>query len=96
MATIEHLPSKASTDDIIAVIKRDGAVILDNVLSETEIDRLNKELAPFLTKEVYCRDEFTGFKTQRIGALVARSEASERATNAPMRCVLNPVNSSRQ
>ena len=75
MATIEHLPSSASTDDIVAIIERDGAVILDNVLGEAEIDRLNGDLAPYLSKEVYCRDEFTGFKTQRIGALVARSEA---------------------
>ena len=71
MATIEHLPSSASTDDIVAIIERDGAVILDNILSEAEIDRLNRDLAPYLSKEVYCRDEITGFKTQRIGALVA-------------------------
>ena len=41
MATIEHLSSSASADDIVAIIERDGAVILDNVLSEAEIDRLN-------------------------------------------------------
>lgn len=75
MASIEHLPSSASTDDIVATIERDGAVILDNVLAESDIARLNNELAPYLSKEVYGRDEFTGFKTQRIGALIARSEA---------------------
>ena len=26
---IEHLPNSASTDDIVAIIERDGAVILD-------------------------------------------------------------------
>ena len=50
MATIEHLPSSASTDDIVAIIERDGAVILDDVLSEAEIDRLNGDLAPYLCK----------------------------------------------
>ena len=75
MATIEHLTSSASTDDIVGVIERDGAVILEEVLATAEIERLNLELAPFLAKGVYCRDEFTGFKTQRIGALVARSVA---------------------
>ena len=49
MATIEHLPSSASTDDIVAIIERDGAVILDNILSEAEIDRLNRDLAPYLS-----------------------------------------------
>jgi len=75
MASIVHLPSSASTDDIVATIERDGAVIVDNVLAESDIARLNNELAPYLSKEVYGRDEFTGFKTQRIGALIARSEA---------------------
>ena len=32
-------------------------------------------MAPFSKKEVYGRDAFTGFNTQRIGALIARSKA---------------------
>ena len=75
MATIEHLPSSASTDDIVAIIERDGAVILDNILSEAEIERLNRDLAPYLSHEVYCRDGFTGFKTQTRGAMVASPAA---------------------
>ena len=38
-------------------------------------DRLKAELSPYLAQSVYGQDKFTGFKTQRIGALIARSEA---------------------
>ena len=73
MAQIEHLPASSSVDEINAVLERDGAVIVDDVLAEKR-DQIANELAPFLDNKVYGRDEFTGFSTQRIGALVARSE----------------------
>ena len=77
MATIEHLSADATTDAIIEVLERDGAVIIDGLMPSDEVERLKDDLAPFLSKEVYGRDEFTGYKTQRIGALVARSQACQ-------------------
>ena len=52
----------------------DGAVIIDDVLGSARLEAIDNDLAPFL-KEVYGRDAFTGFHTQRIGALIARSKA---------------------
>lgn len=75
MAEIQHLEATATTGDITDVLVRDGAVILDNVMGSDELDRLKAELSPYLAQSVYGQDEFTGFKTQRIGALIARSEA---------------------
>ena len=53
----------------------DGAVIIDGVLGNERLKALEHDYAPFLKKEVYGRDAFTGFHTQRIGALIARSTA---------------------
>ena len=75
MAEIQHLEATATTGDITDVLVRDGAVILDNVMGSDELGRLKAELSPYLAQSVYGQDEFTGFKTQRIGALIARSEA---------------------
>ena len=33
MAQIEHLPASSSVDEINAVLERDGAVIIDDVLA---------------------------------------------------------------
>ena len=84
MATIEHLGAEATTDAIVEVLERDGAVIIDGLMALDEVARLNKDLAPFLSKEVYGRDEFTGYKTQRIGALVARSQACRDVAVNPL------------
>lgn len=84
MATIEHLSADATTDAIIDVLERDGAVIIDGLMASDEVQRLNDDLAPFLSKEVYGRDEFTGYKTQRIGALVARSQACQSVAVNPL------------
>ena len=85
MATIEHVAATASPNEIIEHLQQDGAVIVDNVLPADDVARLNSELSPFLTQNAFGRDAFTGFKTQRIGALVARSEAcADLALNAMM------------
>ncbi|MEC7492303.1 MAG: mitomycin antibiotic biosynthesis protein, partial [Pseudomonadota bacterium] len=84
MATIEHLSADATTDAIVEVLERDGAVIIDGLMASDEVAHLNEDLAPFLSKEVYGRDEFTGYKTQRIGALVARSQACQQGAVNPL------------
>ena len=73
-AAITHLPADASQDQLLHHVEEDGAVILDDVLSNERLDALGQDLAPFLKKAVYGRDAFTGFNTQRIGALIARSK----------------------
>ena len=73
-AEIKHLPADASQDQILHHMEEDGAVILDDVLGSERLDALERDLAPFLKKAVFGRDAFTGFHTQRIGALIARSK----------------------
>ena len=84
MATIEHLSADATTDAIVEALERDGAVIIDGLMASDEVAHLNEDLAPFLSKEVYGRDAFTGYKTQRIGALVARSQACQAVAVNPL------------
>ena len=52
MATIEHLAAGATTDAIVEIIERDGAVIIDGLMARAQVDQLNTDLAPFLSKEV--------------------------------------------
>ena len=51
MATIEHLSAEATTNAIVEVLERDGAVIIDGLMALDEVARLNKELAPFYPKK---------------------------------------------
>jgi hypothetical protein len=82
MAEVQKLPPSASLDDIMAVIRRDGAVILTDMLGPDELQQLRRELTPFMEATGEGRDEFAGTSTTRTGALVARSGmARELVTN---------------
>lgn len=83
MPKLETLPATASTDEIITVLSRDGALILKDVLNRDEVDSVLSELMPYIDATDYGRDDFTGRKTTRTGALVARSEGARNMVAHP-------------
>ena len=70
---IKHLGTDSSTAKILEILDRDAGVIIDNVLSEDQIKNINSDLEPYLQNTREGQDEFTGLKTKRVGALIARS-----------------------
>jgi ectoine hydroxylase-related dioxygenase (phytanoyl-CoA dioxygenase family) len=75
MTKLTTLPGTASTEEILAVIKEDGAVVLRDLIASSEVDRLLDETRPYIDATRRGADAFTGFQTTRTGALVARSSA---------------------
>jgi ectoine hydroxylase-related dioxygenase (phytanoyl-CoA dioxygenase family) len=73
MLALVHLPADAPTADVVAVLARDGAFILDDALAPAAVDALVAELRPYVEATPTGRDSFTGDRTTRTGALVARS-----------------------
>lgn len=61
--------------DIMAVLNRDGALIVSDLIAPDALARLNAELKPYVDATAPGRDDFTGHRTTRTGALVARSPA---------------------
>ena len=51
MATIEHLSADATTDAIVEVLERDGAVIIDGLMASDEVARLNDDQRRFYPKK---------------------------------------------
>jgi hypothetical protein len=84
MAELKHLSSDTSVDCIIGVLHEDAGVVIDNVLDSNFLETLNNELDPFLSHDNFGRDEFTGFKTKRIGALIARSKKCRELALDPL------------
>lgn len=76
MPSLKHLPADASPDEISAILDTDGALILDDVLSPAEVDRVMGELTPYIEATSTGQDDFSGVRTTRTGALVARSPAA--------------------
>lgn len=75
MPKLVTLPATASTDEILAVLKRDGALILKDALTPAQLEQVRAETMPYIEATDFGRDDFTGNLTTRTGALVARSPA---------------------
>lgn len=73
MPQLQHFAADTPVDVLMAVLDRDGALILDNANSPEATLSLKEELQPFVDATKPGQDGFTGFKTTRTGALVARS-----------------------
>ena len=70
---IQHVSPDTDIDVILDIIERDAAVVIDDVLNEKDLDDIKNELAPYLKNDIEGDNEFTGFQTKRVGALMARS-----------------------
>lgn len=75
MPELVTLPADAPIERILEIIARDGALILKDVLSAAAADRVLAETRPYIEATRHGQDAFTGFRTTRTGALVARSPA---------------------
>jgi ectoine hydroxylase-related dioxygenase (phytanoyl-CoA dioxygenase family) len=76
MPALEHFSADAPTAELERVLRRDGALILDDVLPKARADALVAELSPYVAATQPGRDVFSGYSTTRTGALVARSPLS--------------------
>ena len=52
MSKLKHLPADADVKSIVAAVEQDGAVILDNVISEEFIAALREETDPYMDQTV--------------------------------------------
>ncbi|TFU01014.1 phytanoyl-CoA dioxygenase family protein [Polymorphobacter arshaanensis] len=71
--TLAHFAADTAIEPLMAALRRDGAVIVDDVIAPDALAALNAELAPYIAATPNGRDSFTGNLTTRTGALVARS-----------------------
>jgi len=83
MAELTHLPADAPADAIAAVLDHDGALILDDAIAPDRLAALKAELAPYVEATPVGRDGFTGVRTTRTGALVARAPACRPLVTHP-------------
>ena len=71
--TVESLDRSAAVDDILPVFERDGVVVIREIASPETMDRLLADVEPALQGEEPGGGEFFGYRSKRIGGLVARS-----------------------
>jgi ectoine hydroxylase-related dioxygenase (phytanoyl-CoA dioxygenase family) len=70
---LQTLQRDCSTDAILEAMARDGACIVAGVAPASTVRQMVAEVAPFIERTPFGSDDFTGRRTQRTGALVART-----------------------
>ena len=71
--SIQRVTPDTNIEEILAIIERDATVVIENILSTKDLDDIKNELKPYLENDIEGDNEFTGFQTKRVGALMARS-----------------------
>ena len=84
MTKLTRLDANSDVDEIVNIVQKDGALILENVLTREQVDQALDEIMPYVEATKPGADEFTGRNTRRTGALVARSPVCREL-------VMNPI-----
>ncbi len=81
--TIVHLPAHSPPERAHAILARDGAVVVDDLADPDSLQRVWQEMRPYIETTPFGSDAFSGTRTRRSGALVARSPASRQLVQHP-------------
>ena len=80
---VQTFASDTPADKLVTALNEQGACIIADLLSPSDLARTNDELEPLIAPTPYGED-FTGHQTQRTGALVARSAACREHVMHPL------------
>ena len=89
MSALVSLPGTAPADDILAVLARDGCVILERLADEAIMDAVAADLAPDIAATPTGTGEFVGHKTTRTHTVLVNSRAAGDLALHPVIAALN-------
>jgi ectoine hydroxylase-related dioxygenase (phytanoyl-CoA dioxygenase family) len=75
MAPLRELVPDPEADAHASMIRREGFLVLRDVLSPAEVVAMRAALAPHLQGKLMGRNDFEGFHTERVYALLAKDPA---------------------
>ncbi|MEO1192147.1 MAG: phytanoyl-CoA dioxygenase family protein [Pseudomonadota bacterium] len=91
MSRLQSVPAGTPTEELLAILERDGAVVIERLLDPDTMDRIQAELDSYLARSSLGQGDFWGYKTKRTGGLVAKSRtfAEEVAPNPTVLAVMD-------
>ncbi|MBF6049136.1 phytanoyl-CoA dioxygenase family protein [Streptomyces sp. NRRL B-1677] len=73
MAELTHVTPAASLDEVVEILERDGAVIVEGLVDTETLGALQADLGPGLEAAGYSESGYDGQKTKRLSSLFQRS-----------------------
>lgn len=83
MTALTHVPADTSPAELADHLRRDGYVIVDDLVPDALMDTITDELSPYLDATPMGYNAMIGRKTRRTGALIARSPACRTLIQDP-------------
>ncbi|MBG0829106.1 phytanoyl-CoA dioxygenase family protein [Planomonospora sp. ID67723] len=74
VASLTRVRSDADLDDVVAVLERDGAVIVEDFVDHETLAGLWADLEPALEAQAYSDSWYDGLRTRRVSSLFARTK----------------------
>jgi ectoine hydroxylase-related dioxygenase (phytanoyl-CoA dioxygenase family) len=84
MTQVLHVPPDTPLERLDEILRRDGAIVVDERGDPATVDAVMGEMRPFVEATPFGGDDFAGRRTRRTGALVARSTASHALIRHPL------------
>jgi ectoine hydroxylase-related dioxygenase (phytanoyl-CoA dioxygenase family) len=80
---LDHFPADADPAVVSDHLRRWGYSIVDDVVDQATMDRMEAEVMPWIEASTAGRDEYDGKFTRRTGALIARCPTSRELVMHP-------------
>lgn len=85
MSMINTYPRDAHADELIAALLQRGAVIVDSVVGDAELNAINHELRPHYDAQGRSfENDFNGYSTLRLSGILALSRTSAQLIAHPL------------
>jgi ectoine hydroxylase-related dioxygenase (phytanoyl-CoA dioxygenase family) len=81
---LTHLPGTTDVSQIAAAMKRDGAVIVEDMISDEAMNRFLSDIGPLIECAPFGSPDFTGARTRRCGGLLAKSPHTVELLTHPL------------
>lgn len=73
MSALVRVRSAANVDDVVEILERDGAVVVEDFATPETLEKLWGDLGPALDAQGFGDDWYNGTKTRRVSSLFART-----------------------
>ncbi len=77
------LPERSSDAHAVDAIRSEGFVVLPELLSRAQVDEVKQQLSPWLQGERMGRNDFEGFCSERVYALLSKAPAIAQIIEHP-------------
>jgi ectoine hydroxylase-related dioxygenase (phytanoyl-CoA dioxygenase family) len=74
---------RSSDDHAVDAIRSEGFVVLPELLSRDQVDEIKQQLAPWLQQKLMGRNDFEGFCSERVYALLSKAPAIAQIVEHP-------------